>query len=168
MFCIFPSISLLFSTLIVLSSSGVFLISVSSYYGYTLCQVCPGCFMSDAHLVCDRGSETQNKREKCNQNSHSLRKFTSGCCSLGDCDDIQNQECVFLSVLKIFIVLTVLWPIFFTHTSWPFFGLWAARGISQTGRGIKWWEWEDEREHCLLFPSLGTEQNRLCEDTCYP
>lgn len=43
-----------------------------------------------------------------------------------------------------------------------------ARGISQTSRGIKWWEWEDEREHCLLFSSLGTEQNRLREDTCYP
>ncbi len=82
----------------------------------------------------------------------------------------KRQEWVFLSSLVMLVVVKVLWPTFFpTNTSKPaFFGLCAARGISQTSRGRVWWEWEDEREHCLLFSSLGTEQSRLCEDTCYP
>lgn len=39
----------------------------------------------------------------------------------------------------------------------------AVRNISQTSRGIKWCEWEDEREHCLLSSS-----SRLCEDARSP
>lgn len=104
------------STLFVLSSPEFFWFQCT-WWMHMCCQVFPVCLMRSL-IHCwyvtevQRHKQRQNKRKKWNQNSHSLRKFTSGCFSLGDCDDIQKQECVFLSVLKIFIVLTVLWPIF--------------------------------------------------------
>lgn len=119
----------------------------------------PYCMFARKEKVRDADQDRMSREQESNQDSYSPRSFTSGCCSLGDCDDTQTTGvCIFILAGDIRCVSRLM--AHFPHAG-LFFVLCAARGISQTSRGIKWWEWEDEREHCLLFSSLGTRAEQV-------
>lgn len=47
--------------------------------------------------VRDADQDRMSREQESNQDSYSLRSFTSGCCSLGDCDDTQTTGvCIFI------------------------------------------------------------------------
>lgn len=57
----------------------------------------PYCMFARKEKVRDADQDRMSREQESNQDSYSLRSFTSGCCSLGDCDDTQTTGvCIFI------------------------------------------------------------------------